>query len=492
MKPKAFTWILFAVLPVSFFLSPSVVACQSEKGVLEQALAFTQRGWELFQEGKYREAVKLFDMAILYNPNDKHAYEMRNCCYREEILRNRSIITTLHRRISINREQIEQLQGEASRNREAAESLGFAVLASQGLAFQLQEEIAKHDEMINVLRCELSENKESAEQFRDAFAENREILLELKAQLLDTRGIQDVLIKYGNNSDGLPALHAAIKNSDISSVRLLVEHGADVNAQAVILDVFGTNSPKLPLKCTALHLAMLLNEVEIVRFLRSRGADEIKIEKVDIDQQRLNNVLIEAAAKKENPVVLALQQFDFQMAEYLLQMRNMDIDAGRTTFDFPGYNFSRIYIPGHSQYGHPLPALYKPVLIEIVNNWGVVESRYESRIDLELISFLMKYDRAKEYRNHFDTIYGYAYSYCDLEVLLFLEKVRKSERIGVNTPRASRFIDVFSGSVPFNQANKQHFFDGRGNPPGTIFEFRNDDNEKVRELKKQYRALIGV
>ena len=42
----------------------------------------------------------------------------------------------------------------------------------------------------------------------------------------------DLLIKYGNNPDGIPALHAAIKAKDENAVRLFLLHGANPNSKS--------------------------------------------------------------------------------------------------------------------------------------------------------------------------------------------------------------------------------------------------------------------
>lgn len=41
----------------------------------------------------------------------------------------------------------------------------------------------------------------------------------------------DLIIRYGNNAEELPALHAAVKNLDYEAVRLFLEHGSDANAR---------------------------------------------------------------------------------------------------------------------------------------------------------------------------------------------------------------------------------------------------------------------
>lgn len=77
----------------------------------------------------------------------------------------------------------------------------------------------------------------------------------------------DAYIKYGNNADGIPALHAAIKAKDERAVRLFLDHGADPNAKC---------NPPFDMHnirpTTALGFAASYGNSNIVNFLIDRGA----------------------------------------------------------------------------------------------------------------------------------------------------------------------------------------------------------------------------
>jgi ankyrin repeat protein len=268
MKPVTFAWLLSAFIAVSASFISNIAACQPEKAASEEAMMFNQRGWELFQKGKYHKALYFFEMAFQCNPSDAYAYSMRNFCYQEEVLKNRAAIISLHREISINKRQIEQLQNECSANHEIIKALEYAVLENQGLAFQLQREFAKNDSLMNVLCSEVFQNKEFVEQLQNAITENKRMLQELQSQFLDTQGLQEVLVKYGNNIDGLSALHYAIKKGDKHVVELLLDRGADVNALDILYNESGAVSGII-----ALHRAILANQPEITCLLLDRGAD---------------------------------------------------------------------------------------------------------------------------------------------------------------------------------------------------------------------------
>jgi len=68
----------------------------------------------------------------------------------------------------------------------------------------------------------------------------------------------DILIKYGKNPDGIPTLHYAIKMQDINAIELLLEHGADINANSNV---------GLPLE-----IAFMKENYQISKFLIENGA----------------------------------------------------------------------------------------------------------------------------------------------------------------------------------------------------------------------------
>jgi len=69
----------------------------------------------------------------------------------------------------------------------------------------------------------------------------------------------DILIKYGNNSDGIPALLYAAKMGDVAAVKLLIQHGADP---------FTKDS-----RYTALHYSLLSKNIQLVKFFLDKGID---------------------------------------------------------------------------------------------------------------------------------------------------------------------------------------------------------------------------
>ncbi len=71
----------------------------------------------------------------------------------------------------------------------------------------------------------------------------------------------DILIKYGNNKDGIPPLLYATKLGDLESVKMLINHGADPFTRGSI------NGR------TALYYALHSRNLDMVEFLLEKGLD---------------------------------------------------------------------------------------------------------------------------------------------------------------------------------------------------------------------------
>lgn len=78
-------------------------------------------------------------------------------------------------------------------------------------------------------------------------------------EITDAKKLEQILVKYGNNPDGMSTLHYAIKMGDVNAVNLLLANGADVNSKDGSF--------------TTLTRAAICNQFEITQLLLSMGAD---------------------------------------------------------------------------------------------------------------------------------------------------------------------------------------------------------------------------
>ncbi|NGX51306.1 MAG: hypothetical protein K1060chlam2_01171 [Chlamydiae bacterium] len=78
----------------------------------------------------------------------------------------------------------------------------------------------------------------------------------------------DILIKYGNNEKGLPAIHYAILKQDCQSVKALLDNGASPNARTAKAAMVFTKYPPY----TALDYAAYSGNTEMINLLCNYGA----------------------------------------------------------------------------------------------------------------------------------------------------------------------------------------------------------------------------
>lgn len=133
------------------------------------------------------------------------------------------------------------------------------ILESQQEDSQSQKKIDDCYLLLNEMKNELNNIK------KESLVSLSECLSKIDSQRLPqySNELLEILIKYGNNSEGISALHYAIKIGNINAVNLLLEGGADVNSRNYTRHF----------NFTALGWAAYNNQLEIVKILVNRGAD---------------------------------------------------------------------------------------------------------------------------------------------------------------------------------------------------------------------------
>ncbi len=125
---------------------------------------------------------------------------------------------------------------------------------------QQQKILAEYKEALSTLKREVEMIRSQKLAVPTEFAEKID---NLKRNCDNSKEIEHILIKYGNNVDGMTPLHYAIKSGDLYAVTLLIANGADVNSR----DTGGIWN------FTALTRAVCCNQLEIATTLLANGAN---------------------------------------------------------------------------------------------------------------------------------------------------------------------------------------------------------------------------
>lgn len=148
--------------------------------------------------------------------------------------------------------------------------IAFGLLGTLSLEAKSSSKVLKNE--ITALKDELktteSKMEKSTTELKKSLEDTNKVVAEIKSELAtlksqkpfaDTKEIEHILVKYGNNPDGLSTLHYAIKVGDLNAVQLLIDNGADVNAKDGDF--------------TALTRAAAYNQYAISQLLLSLGAN---------------------------------------------------------------------------------------------------------------------------------------------------------------------------------------------------------------------------
>lgn len=183
-----------------------------------------------------------------------------------EITGLRREVLSLQQQLSDNGKLIERLQAEVALGQVAEIQLDVALKNNERLLAELSNRLHQHNDLIGRLEEGILNNAAISQELRDLIAENKKVIDQMQNAVHDIEEIENILVKYGNNADGLPALHAAIKKGDIRAVELLIQHGADVNT-IMTSNIDAKNG------LSALAFAALEKKEAIVKLLLDKGAD---------------------------------------------------------------------------------------------------------------------------------------------------------------------------------------------------------------------------
>ena len=229
------------------------------------------------------------------------------------------------------------------------------------------------------------------------------------------------------------------------------------------------------------------------------------------DQEMANKVtehLLEAEVRGVDPIEFAFGKDDLELAETLFKIREHSLENGMPTWEFPGYRFSRRW-----QHQSWLPVWLRIAPTTYLTKWGGKRISPNNKLDVEAMKLLMKYDKENLWYYEIGKIGQHAYQFCDLEGLYFCliitrdhlperpptkfpnEQVAAKIRIGQILLGPPRYlVDPFKSDFPIDLKNPAHFY-SRSKPCQeqgelhAIWEYRPDDNEIVRSLKKQVQSV---
>lgn len=208
------------------------------------------------------------------------------------------------------------------------------------------------------------------------------------------------------------------------------------------------------------------------------------------NEEQVIRHICEAEEAKINPIALAIQRNDLTMAELLLIVRKIEISLGIRSFEFPGYCFKKPF----GRYGEEVLCWAKAVPVTLWNKRNEERIILESKIDVEVLKLLMKYDDEKLWKCEVRNIFSHAFHRCDLEGILFCFQLswdNKEIDVGNAILKPKYLVDPFLSTFPINLEEHSHFYhkSPKSRIIPCIWESRDDDNKIVRKIKKQIQYI---
>ncbi len=147
----------------------------------------------------------------------------------------------------------------------------------------------------------------------------------------------NILIRYGNNCEGIPVLHYAIFKNDENAVRLLLSHGANPQALAVpSFQGFGQPYPLLPLDYASSN-----GNINIIQLLIEHGAD--------VNYNKFNGKVESQFLRGYSPLYFAAKEDKEEAVRFLIakgaRIEPEIIQPGNT---FPDYSSHPLFVAAQS------------------------------------------------------------------------------------------------------------------------------------------------
>ncbi len=141
--------------------------------------------------------------------------------------------------------------------------------------------------------------------------------------------VVDVLLKYGSGTPTVPALNAALYSGDIDAVKLLIEHGANINSRPLVgccgyLNGY-SGCPQIVVE-TALEVAIEMRDKELIKYLLSHGANphlerRMQVYIIERDQKSFNQIIkYENISGFGTAVYLAIRTEDLELLSLMIGM----------------------------------------------------------------------------------------------------------------------------------------------------------------------------
>lgn len=131
-----------------------------------------------------------------------------------------------------------------------------------------QNQITQQPKQIATIPCNTLKENEKKSNTIQTLPQQSPSLKSIKSSANYDSELLDIMVKYGNNSEGLPVLHYAITQKDEKAVLLLLQHGANANAR---INNHTSSQSGEPL--TSLDFAAAYGNIKIIKLLIDYGAE---------------------------------------------------------------------------------------------------------------------------------------------------------------------------------------------------------------------------